>query len=92
MQKDWDSQRTLLYQSQMWNLLSTKSVIERTAAVEIISITTTWRQNLRKLDVTQATMELQVQSWATNSEFGQKCKYESTYFSSKACVIHEKYD
>ena len=38
-------------------------------------------------------MELQVQSWATNSEFGQKMQVlRSTYILSKACVIHEKYD
>ena len=55
----------------MFNLRSTLSS-NRTAA---IVTTRTWRQILHELEVTQATMELQVQSYATNSEFDSKCKY-----------------
>ena len=59
-----------LHRSQMFNLRSTLSS-NRTAA---IVTTRAWRQILHGLEVTQATMEFQVQSYA-NSEFDLKCKY-----------------
>ena len=52
----------------MWSLQSTNTGIKRTAALVTVM---TWMQNLHQLEVAQAMMEWQVQSWATNSEFVQ---------------------
>ena len=61
------SERTLL-RRRIWSLRSTKRRIKRAAA---LVTTMTWRQNLHKLEVAQATMELQVQFWSAHSEFGK---------------------
>ena len=91
-QKVWDSERTLLHRSQRWNLLSTIICFNRTAAFRTI---TTWKQKLHKLDVAQATMELQVQSCDNCRQIvSLEIKMQvlrSTYRCLKACVIREKY-
>ena len=80
------SERTLL-RRRMWSLRSTKHRMKWTAA---LVTTMTWRQNLYKLEVAQATMEFQVQSWSTDSEFSKKIQVlGSTYRRSMACVIRK---
>ena len=86
MKKIWISERTLLHRSRTWNL---RSCAGNSMGIRAANHTTTaWRQNLHKLDVLKAAVEMQVQSWKTNSEFGSKCKYwGSTYRITIAWVI-----
>ena len=63
---DSDSERTLLDRSQIRNLRS--SACKSTDVTAANHITITWRQNLHKWEVLKAIVEMQVQSWTTNSQ------------------------
>ena len=68
-----NGERTLLHRSQTRNLRSCTA--GRSMGISAANFTTTaWEQNIHKLEVLKAAVEMQVQSWTTNSEFGLKFK------------------
>ena len=69
----WNIERTLLHRSQTQNLRSCTA--GRSMGISAANFTTTaWEQNIHELEVLKAAVEMQVQSWTTNNEFGLKFK------------------